>query len=151
MAKFISMRYMILVIFCCAIKSDLYVQQMFFRWNRGRFVEQKLMLSSNFRCYQFHNNPFPRIGSHVVVLLKSDLDVRQTHLRGRFVEQKHPLSCSFRCDQIYNNNCYIFGHTLLFYLSPTWTFNKPTSGESPSCPKMIMPAKKIRLEWNLCS
>ncbi len=76
------------------------------------------MLNSNFRCYQFHNNPFPRIGSHVVVLLKSDLDVRQTHLRGWFVEQKLPLNRSFRCDQIYNNNCYIFGHTSLFYLSP---------------------------------
>jgi len=23
--------------------------------NRGRFVEQKLMLSSSFRCYQIHN------------------------------------------------------------------------------------------------
>jgi hypothetical protein len=25
------------------------------RESRGRFVEQKLMLSSNFRCYQIHN------------------------------------------------------------------------------------------------
>ncbi len=46
---------------------------------------------------------------------------------GRFVEQKLMLSSNFRCDQIFNNHCYVFGHTLLCYLSPTWMFNKPTS------------------------
>ncbi len=40
---------------------------------RGRFVEQKLTLSSSFRCDQIHN----RFWSHFVVL---DLDVQQTHL-----------------------------------------------------------------------
>ncbi len=40
----------------------------------------------------------------VVVLLKSDLDLQQTH---------------FRCEQIYNYQWYDFGHTLLYYLSPT--------------------------------
>ncbi len=35
-----------------------------------------------------------------VVLLKSDLDVQQIHLRGHFAEQKLMLN-SFKCDQIY--------------------------------------------------
>jgi hypothetical protein len=40
--------------------------------------------------------------------------------------KKLMLSYSFRCDQIHNCLTYIFGHTLLFYLSQTWMFNKPT-------------------------
>jgi hypothetical protein len=46
---------------------------------RGRFDEQKLVLSCSFRCDPFHNN-LPRFLSHFVVLLKSDLDVQQTYL-----------------------------------------------------------------------
>ncbi len=54
------------------------------------------------------------------MLLKSDLDAKQTHLWGRFVEQKLALSSSFRCDQIYKIRRYDFGHTLLCYLSQTY-------------------------------
>jgi len=39
------------------------------------------------------------------------------------------LSTSFRCDQIYKYEIYNFGHTLLCYLSRTYMFNKPTSGD----------------------
>ncbi len=64
--------------------------------------------------------------SHFAVLLKSDLDVQQTH--NRFVEQKVMLSSNFRCYQIHNCQRYHFGHTLLCYLSPTWMFNRTTTG-----------------------
>ncbi len=47
---------------------------------RGRFVEQKLMLSSSPRCDQIYKNDRYDLG-HTVVLLKTDLDVQQTHLR----------------------------------------------------------------------
>ncbi len=43
---------------------------------RGQFVEQKLMLSSSFK---FHLSKIV-FWSHFVVVLKSDLDVQQTHL-----------------------------------------------------------------------
>jgi hypothetical protein len=46
---------------------------------RGQFVEQKLMLSSNFRCGKIHNICCHEF-NHIVVLLKSDLDVQQSHL-----------------------------------------------------------------------
>jgi len=46
--------------------------------------------------------------------------------RGRFVEQKLMLSSNFRCDQIHNCHWYDLGHTLLWYLSQTQMFNKPT-------------------------
>jgi hypothetical protein len=47
---------------------------------------------------------------------------------GQFVEQKLMLSSSFMCDQNDNFERHYFGHTLLFYLSQTRMFNKPTSG-----------------------
>ncbi len=46
---------------------------------RGRFVEQKLKLSSSFRCDQIQKVT-DMIWLHFVVPLKSDLDVQQTHL-----------------------------------------------------------------------
>jgi hypothetical protein len=55
----------------------------------------------------------------IVVLLKSDLDAQQTHLRGQFVEKRLVLSSSFRCNQINYCERYDFDHTLLCYLSPT--------------------------------
>ncbi len=94
--KFIFATDIILVTLCCATKvqlrcsakapalsvnSHLDVQQTHIR---GRYVEQKLMLSSNFRCDQIHNCHWYDFG-HTVVLLKSDLDVQQTHLRGLFI------------------------------------------------------------------
>jgi hypothetical protein len=51
---------------------------------------------------------------HFVALLKSGLDVQQTHLLGQFVEQTLMLSSSYRCDQIYTHEWYNFGHTLKF-------------------------------------
>jgi len=33
--------------------------------------------------------------------------------------KKLQLSSSFRCNQIYDKHCYVFGHTLLCYLSLT--------------------------------
>ncbi len=63
--------------------------------------------------------------SHFVVLLKTDLDVQQTHLLGWLVEHKLLLSYTHTCDIIYNNHCYVFGHVLLCILSLTWMFNKP--------------------------
>ncbi len=67
------------------------------------------------------------------MILKSDLDVQQTHLShwGQFVEQTLMLSSNFRCDQIFKYKMHDFGHTLLCYLSQTYMyiymFNKPTS------------------------
>jgi hypothetical protein len=49
--------------------------------SRGRFVEQRLMLSSNFMCDPIYKNERYDFGPHFVVLLKSDLGVQQTHLR----------------------------------------------------------------------
>ncbi len=49
----------------------------------GRFGGQKLILSCSFR----HDQLLVWIWSHFVVLLKSDFDVKQTHLRGQFVQQ----------------------------------------------------------------
>ncbi len=49
-------------------KSDLDVQQ---THHRGRLVEQKLVLKSDFRCDQIHKR---------LHLVKSDLDAEQTHL-----------------------------------------------------------------------
>ncbi len=80
---------------------------------RGRFVDQKLVLSYNFRCDQIHDV------THFVVLLRSDLDVQQTHLRGWFVEKRLILSSYFRCDKSYNYERYDLAHTLLCHLSLT--------------------------------
>jgi hypothetical protein len=44
------------------------------------FVEQKLMLSSNFRCDQICDSQRHDFWSHSAVLLKSDLDVQLTYL-----------------------------------------------------------------------
>jgi len=68
------------------------------------------------------------IQAHFVVLLNSDLEVKQIGFWGQFAEQKLVLSSNFRCDQIYKNGGYDFGHTLLCYLSLTKMFNKPTTG-----------------------
>jgi hypothetical protein len=64
--------------------------------------------------------------SHFVVLLKSDLGVQQTHLSPWFVEQVLVLSSSFRHHQIHKCQRYNFGRTLLYNLSQTQVFNKPT-------------------------
>ncbi len=78
---------------------------------RGWFVEQKLLLSPCFRCFQIRNCKRHDFGH--TVLLKTDLDVQQTHLRGHFVEQKLSLSSSFRCYQIHNCQRHDFIHTVL--------------------------------------
>jgi hypothetical protein len=44
----------------------------------GRFVEQKFMLSSSFRCDKIHKCQIYDLG-HTVMLLKSGLGVQQTH------------------------------------------------------------------------
>ena len=57
------------------------------------------------------------IWSHFVVFLRSDLDVKQTHLWGWFVEQNLMLSSNFRCCQIHYCWQYEFGHTVVFLKS----------------------------------
>ncbi len=52
---------------------------------RGRFFEQKLMFSSNFRCDQIIRNGRYDFG-HTLLCCLSHLDVQQTHLRCGFVE-----------------------------------------------------------------
>jgi hypothetical protein len=98
----------------------------------GWFVEQRLVLSSSFRCDQINNCKRHHFG-HTVVLLKFDLDIQQTHfsfLNKRFdwvrLAQLE-LSSSFRCNQIHNCHRYDFDHTLYSDLSWTEMFNKPTS------------------------
>ncbi len=49
---------------------------------RGQFAEQKLILSSSFRCDQIHNYQSYDFGPFLVPL-KLDLDVQQTHLSAR--------------------------------------------------------------------
>jgi hypothetical protein len=92
-------------------------------------LNKGLMLSSNFRCDQILKSQKWEIWlwSHFVMLLKSDLDVQQTHLWGWFVKQKLASSSSFRCDQIHNCYRYNFGPSLLCYLSQTYLFNKLSS------------------------
>ncbi len=46
---------------------------------RGKFVEQKLMVTYSFRCDQF-TTVTDMFFAHFVVLPKSDLEVQQTHL-----------------------------------------------------------------------
>jgi hypothetical protein len=83
--------------FVVLLKSDLDVQQIhLWDWYAG----QKLMLSSNFRCYQMYK--CQRFWSHFEALLKPNLDAQQTHPLGQFVGQKFMLSSSFRCYQMYN-------------------------------------------------
>ncbi len=48
-------------------------------------------------------------------------------LRGQSVKQKLMLSCRYRCDEIHNNHWYEYGHTLLYWWSPTWMLNKLTT------------------------
>ncbi len=126
----------------CDITSLQKIHNLQLKELRGRLVEWKLMLISNFRCDQMSEISF---SSHFVVLLKSDLDVQQTHLkwghnkdwehpcdittlqkihnlhlkesRGRFVEQKLMLISNFRCDQM-SEICFrghIFSHVWPFY------------------------------------
>ncbi len=61
---------------------------------RGKFVEQKLELSCSLGVTEFITIIAIVLVTHFVGLLKSNLDVQQTHLRGQFVEQKLELSCS---------------------------------------------------------
>ncbi len=92
------------------------------------FFDQKLMLSCSFRCGQIHYIGNLEFWPHFAVLLKSDLDVQPNQplpFRGWFVEQMLIHSSSFRCYQIHNTGRLEFGHTVLFYLSLTWMFNKP--------------------------
>jgi hypothetical protein len=60
-----------------------------------------------------------------MVIIKSDLNVQEN--RGRFVEQKLMLSSNFRCYQTRNCHRDELGHILLWHLSRTKMFNKPTS------------------------
>jgi hypothetical protein len=65
---------------------------MYNKTTSGRFVEQKLVLNSNFRCDQIHAFNWYDFG-HTFVLLKSNLGVQQTQLWGPFDEQ---ISCLAR-------------------------------------------------------
>ncbi len=62
--------------------------------------------------------------SHFIVLLKSNLGVKQTHLWDWFVEQKFMLSSSFRCDQIYKCPRYDFGHNFAVLLKSNLGVNQ---------------------------
>jgi hypothetical protein len=84
--------------------------------SRGWFVLQKLMFSSNFRCYPIQNCD-KLFWSHFVVLLKSDLDVQQT-LFWVFFYKSSCLSPTLGVTQFIIVT-HDFGHTLLCYLSRT--------------------------------
>ncbi len=83
------------------------------------------MLSCSFTCGQINNCQSYEFGYNVVLLM-SNLDAQQTHLRGQFFEKMFILGCG----QI--NNCHSCesGHTLLCYLCHTQMLNKPTSDAS---------------------
>jgi hypothetical protein len=49
-------------------------QSLLIKKNRGKFSEQKLVLTSSFKCDQIHYCHRYEFG-HIVVLLKSDLNV----------------------------------------------------------------------------
>ncbi len=59
----------------------------------------------------------------LTLLLESDLDVQQTHASCQVLEQKLILKLLLQAVN-HNKHCYIFGHTLLCFLSLTWLFNK---------------------------
>jgi hypothetical protein len=107
-------------------KNELFVQQ---TGLRGRFVEQKLMLSSNFRRHKIHKIHCYGFGYTLLCYLSQTWMFNEltSELSGRFVEQKLMLSSGFRCYQNHNCHRYDFGHTLFCYLSQTLMFNKPTS------------------------
>jgi hypothetical protein len=82
---------------------------------RGRFVEQKLMLSSSFRFDKINN--CQRFDfSHTLLCYLS---------RGGFVEQKFVLIYSSRCDPIQNSHSNESEHTLLCCKSDLDLDNKP--------------------------
>jgi hypothetical protein len=83
-------------------------------FNRGRCVIQMLMLSTALGATKFITNIIMNR-----VTLKSDSDVKQTHLRSWFVEQMLMLSRSFSCNQVYNKYYYELGHAMLSCSSPT--------------------------------
>jgi hypothetical protein len=91
-------------------------------------VEEKLILSSSFRCDQIYT----QFRSQFVVLLKSDLSVLQTHLWGQFIEQKLMLIPSFRCYQIHNCHRWYWSHFVVLPMSDLDVQQKPTSGW-PTC------------------
>ncbi len=43
---------------------------------------------------------------------------------------KPDINSKTKYDQILSNKCYTPGHTLLYYLSPTWMFSKSLSEAS---------------------
>jgi hypothetical protein len=76
----------------------------------GRFVDQKLLLSYSFRCDQINNNHCFDFGD-TVVLLKSDLDVQQTHLWGvNLLQRQTRLVISYL--KFWMSNWNIFTYTV---------------------------------------
>ncbi len=51
------------------------------------------------------------------MLLKSDLDVQETHLLGQFAKQMLKLNHTFRYGQIHICQRYYFGHTVVYFMS----------------------------------
>jgi hypothetical protein len=79
-------------------------------WDRS--VELKLMLSSSFRCDQIHNCNTYDVGSHLVMLLKSDLNIQQTHPRKQACwAPRSDLSKTTKCEQNDISGSCKFGHT----------------------------------------
>ncbi len=107
-----------LVTLCCAINWYLDVQQ-----THLRFVEQKLMLISNFLCDKIHKIHCYKFGHTLLCYLSQTWMFNKLY---RFDEQKLLLISNFRCDNMHKIHYNEFGHTVV-QKSQTWMLNKSTS------------------------
>ncbi len=96
---------------------------------RGRFLNKSSHLDPGFSVIKFTLAKWYDFGHTVVVLLKSDFNVQQTHLRaeGGFLNKSSLLDPSFSVVKFTLAKWYDICHTLLCYLCGTLMFNKPTS------------------------
>jgi hypothetical protein len=101
------------------LKSNLDVQQTHL-W--GRFVEQKLILSSNFRCGKIDKINCYEFGHTFIVLLKYDSDVQQTTSWGQFFELKLVLSSIFYASKNRNARDWFWSHFVVLLKAVEQTY-----------------------------
>ncbi len=124
------------VINLVTIRSYLDIQQ-----THHRFVGQKLMLISNFRCDTIHKIHCYKFGHTVLCYLSQTWMFNKLN---RFDEQKLMLISNFLCEKSYNIHSYDFGHTIV-QKSQTWMLNKSTS-EAGSLKKKLMLSSSFRCD-----
>jgi hypothetical protein len=103
---------MIMVTLCCWT----------WMYNIDQYVEQKLTLSSSFRCNQIYKCQIYYF-SHTLLCYSSWTWMYNID---QYFEQKLMLNSTFKCNQIRKCLKYNYDHILLCYSSWTWMFNNPS-------------------------